>query len=66
LRKFNISIRIITFGVIVALSLTELIRSIENLREQLNLLALNRTLVDPDVVDLSQRLDALLNIYNSM
>lgn len=42
----------------------EILYFIENLREQLNTLAQNRSLVDPEVVQLSQLLDSLLNLYH--
>jgi hypothetical protein len=43
----------------------EILYLIENLREKLNVLALQKALVDPEVVKLSQMLDACLNLYNN-
>lgn len=41
----------------------EILNIIEILRKQLVSLAQNRTLIDPEVVQLSQRLDECLNMY---
>ncbi|WP_427846290.1 aspartyl-phosphate phosphatase Spo0E family protein [Desulfosporosinus acididurans] len=38
---------------------------IEILRGKLNTLGSNKPLVDPEVIQLSQRLDLLLNVYYS-
>ncbi|WP_088186680.1 aspartyl-phosphate phosphatase Spo0E family protein [Desulfosporosinus sp. FKA] len=48
------------------MSAVELLKSIEIVREKLNTLGSNKSLVDPEVIQLSQRLDLLLNIYYSM
>jgi hypothetical protein len=42
----------------------KLLYVIEKLRQQLNELAKNKYLTDPEVVRLSQRLDRLLNKYS--
>ncbi|MDP4126150.1 MAG: aspartyl-phosphate phosphatase Spo0E family protein [Bacillota bacterium] len=42
-----------------------LLDAIENLRHQLNNFANINNLTDPEVLSLSQRLDKLLNDYNS-
>jgi len=52
--------------VIEALSSTELIQTIEILREKLNAFALDKPLSAPEVVQISQSLDVLLNLYNKM
>lgn len=44
----------------------EILYLIENLREQLNTLALNRHLADTEVVRLSQMLDSFLNLYHKL
>lgn len=41
----------------------ELLLQIEELRRRLNKFAFGRSLVDPEIVELSQRLDHLLNEY---
>jgi len=41
----------------------DLLKRIEELRNRLNLFAFARSLVDPEVVSLSQLLDRLLNQY---
>ncbi|WP_088187162.1 aspartyl-phosphate phosphatase Spo0E family protein [Desulfosporosinus sp. FKA] len=48
------------------MSAVEILKSIEILRGKLNTLGSNKPLVDPEVVQLSQRLDLLLNVYYSM
>jgi hypothetical protein len=48
------------------MSLVEIMQLIEILREKLNTFALDKPLVDPEVVQLSQKLDSLLNIYNNI
>nr|WP_041220012.1 aspartyl-phosphate phosphatase Spo0E family protein [Desulfitobacterium dichloroeliminans] len=40
-----------------------LLREIENLRHQLYVLSADKELADPEVVQLSQELDILLNMY---
>ncbi|WP_092332549.1 aspartyl-phosphate phosphatase Spo0E family protein [Desulfosporosinus hippei] len=45
------------------MSSVEVLYLIENLREQLNTLALHKPLADPEVVNLSQLLDSYLNLY---
>lgn len=45
------------------MSSQEILNIIEVLRKQLVSLAQNRSLLDPEVVQLSQRLDECLNIY---
>lgn len=52
-------------GVIQRMSPVEILNLIENLREQLIYLAQNKALVDPEVVKLSQMLDAYLNLYHN-
>jgi hypothetical protein len=44
----------------------EIIQLIEILREKLNAFALDKPLSAPEVVQLSQSLDVLLNLYNKM
>ncbi|AFM40287.1 Spo0E like sporulation regulatory protein [Desulfosporosinus acidiphilus SJ4] len=48
------------------MSAVEILNSIEILRGKLNTLGSIKSLVDPEVVQLSQRLDLLLNVYYSM
>ena len=48
------------------MSPVEILELIEIFREKLNTFALDKPLVDPEVVQLSQRLDSLLNIYSNM
>ncbi|MGC7870671.1 aspartyl-phosphate phosphatase Spo0E family protein [Desulfosporosinus sp. FKB] len=48
------------------MSRVEILQMIETLREHLNVLGLKKPLVDPEVIQVSQRLDSLLNIYNSL
>jgi len=43
----------------------KILKRIEVLRGRLNKFGLNRNLVDPKVVDISQQLDRLLNQYQS-
>lgn len=50
----------------MGMSPVEILKLIEILRERLNTLALNKPLVDPEVIQPSQRLDSLLNIYNKI
>jgi hypothetical protein len=42
---------------------TKLLRRIERLRKQLIKIGMNRNLIDPEVVEVSQQLDILLNQY---
>lgn len=42
---------------------TKLLRRIERLRKKLIKIGMNRNLVDPEVVEVSQQLDILLNQY---
>lgn len=42
----------------------KLMKRIERLRKKLNKFCVDRNLVDPDVVELSQQLDLLLNKYH--
>lgn len=44
----------------------ELLIQIDEQRNQLYLLAQSRMLADPEVVQMSQNLDQLLNLYNSL
>ena len=44
----------------------EILDLIENLRERLNTLAQSKSLIDPEVVQLSQLLDSLLNLYQNI
>ncbi|AFM41672.1 Spo0E like sporulation regulatory protein [Desulfosporosinus acidiphilus SJ4] len=48
------------------MSLIEILKLIEIVREKLNILGLNKPLSDPDVIQLSQRLDSLINMYNDL
>ena len=41
----------------------KIVKRIETLRGRLNKFAYNRNLIDPEVVDISQKLDRLLNQY---
>lgn len=41
----------------------KLLRRIERLRKKLIRIGMNRNLVDPEVVEISQQLDTLLNQY---
>lgn len=42
----------------------QLLKRIEDLRSKLYLISQGKDLVDPEVVQMSQELDTLLNIYN--
>ncbi len=42
----------------------KLLKRIEGLRKRLNRFGLTRNLIDPEVVQISQQLDRLLNQYN--
>ena len=42
---------------------SQLLKLIEEMRSELNQLGKRKPLTDPEVVDLSQKLDALLNEY---
>jgi hypothetical protein len=42
---------------------TKLLKRIERMRKKLHRIGLNRRLIDPEVVEVSQQLDALLNQY---
>jgi hypothetical protein len=44
----------------------KLLMKIDEHRDRLYILAQNRRLADPEVVQLSQELDELLNLYNSL
>lgn len=44
----------------------KLLMKIDEHRDRLYTLAQNRRLADPEVVQLSQELDELLNLYNSL
>lgn len=44
----------------------KLLSRIEGLREKLNDIGLTRKLIDPEVIQVSQQLDQLLNQYNKM
>lgn len=46
------------------MSSVEILNLIEVMREQLNRVAHNRPLIDPEVIKLSQSLDSLLNLYH--
>ena len=48
------------------MSPVEIMQLIEILREKLNTFALDKPLSAPEVVQLSQCLDVLLNLYNKM
>ncbi|WP_242833051.1 aspartyl-phosphate phosphatase Spo0E family protein [Desulfosporosinus acidiphilus] len=50
----------------MVMSLIEILKLIEIVREKLNILGLNKPLSDPDVIQLSQRLDSLINMYNDL
>lgn len=43
-----------------------LLTQIDEQRNQLYILVHNRSLVDPDVVQMSQKLDQLLNLYHTL
>ena len=43
----------------------KILEMIENIRKQLNTLAQNKPLFDPEVVQLSQILDSFLNSYHN-
>lgn len=50
-------------GTTVDYSITYLLQFIEEMREELNQLGVEKPLTDPEVVRLSQRLDRVLNYY---
>ncbi|WP_088188055.1 aspartyl-phosphate phosphatase Spo0E family protein [Desulfosporosinus sp. FKA] len=47
------------------MSLDELLYLIEEMREKLNRIAVQRSLIDPEVIKLSQIIDSLLNLYHN-
>jgi len=44
----------------------DLLQRIEELRKKLNAFALGKSLIDPEVISLSQLLDCLLNQYHTI
>lgn len=48
------------------MSSVKILYLIENLRQKLNTIARNKSLIDPEVVHLSQLLDSCLNLYSKM
>ena len=46
------------------MSSVEILCLIEDKREQLNRMGKNKSLIDPEVVQLSQFIDSLLNMYH--
>lgn len=47
------------------MSSVEILYLIEKLREKLNIRAQNKSLIDPEIVQLSQLLDSFLNLYHN-
>lgn len=45
---------------------TKLLKRIERKRKKLNKIGLSKRLIDPEVVEVSQQLDVLLNHYNEI
>lgn len=56
---------ILSLGSGRGMSSVEILYLIENLREKLNIITQNKSLIDPEVVQLSQSLDTFLNLYHN-